>query len=113
MRFFYLVWSNLKRKKIRTFLTFASVLVAFLLYGYLAAIETALEFGVSVVGADRLMVRHKVSLIQPLPESYEAQIEQIDGVVDATPATWFGGVYQEPTNFFMQAPVKPLEYLAM
>jgi len=113
MKFFFLVWSNLKRKKVRTFLTFASVLVAFLLFGYLSAIETALDIGVSVAGADRLMVRHKVSLIQPLPESYEAQIEQIDGVVDATPATWFGGVYQEPTNFFMQIPVKPLEYLAM
>jgi putative ABC transport system permease protein len=59
------------------------------------------------------MVRHKVSLIQPLPESYEAQIEQIDGVVDATPATYFGGVYQDPMNFFMQTPIKPLEYLAM
>ncbi len=113
MKFFFLVWSNLKRKKVRTFLTFASVLVAFLLFGYLSASETALDAGVSVAGADRLMVRHKVSLIQPLPESYEAQIEQIDGVVDATPATWFGGVYQEPTNFFMQIPVKPLEYLAM
>lgn len=113
MKYVHLVWSNLKRKKVRTLLTFCSVLVAFLLFGYLSAIETALEQGVSVAGADRLVVRHKVSLIQPLPESYEAQIEQIDGIVDATPATFFGGVYQEPTNFFMQMPVKPLEYLAM
>jgi putative ABC transport system permease protein len=113
MKYFWLVFGNLKRKKVRTFLTFASVLVAFILFGYLSAIETALEVGVSVAGADRLMVRHKVSLIQPLPESYEADIEQIDGVIEATPATWFGGVYQEPTNFFMQAPVKPLEYLEM
>ncbi len=113
MKYVHLVWSNLKRKKVRTFLTFSSVLVAFLLFGYLSAIETALEQGVSVAGADRLMVRHKVSLIQPLPESYEAQIEQIDGIVEATHATWFGGVYQEPTNFFFQAPVNPLEYLSM
>ncbi len=113
MKYAYLVWSNLKRKKVRTFLTFLSVVVAFLLFGYLSAIETAFEMGVSVLGADRLVVRHKVSLIQPLPESYEAQMEQIDGIVDVTHATWFGGVYQDPTNFFMQAPVKPLEYLAM
>jgi putative ABC transport system permease protein len=83
------------------------------LFSYLSAIGTALEFGVSVAGADRLVVRHKVSLIQPLPESYEARMEQIDGIVDATHATWFGGVYQDPRNFFMQAPVEPLEYLAM
>ena len=113
MKYLHLVFSNLKRKKVRTFLTFSSVLVAFVLFGYLATIENALEAGVSVAGADRLMVRHKVSLIQPLPESYEAQIEQIDGVATATHASWFGGVYQEPTNFFFQAPVKPLEYLEM
>jgi len=113
MRYLYLVYSNLKRKKTRTLLTFLSVLVAFVLFGYMAAIEKALEIGVSVVGADRLVVRHKVSLIQPLPESYEADMEQIDGIVDATHATWFGGVYQDPTNFFMQSPVKPLEYLEM
>ncbi len=114
MKYLHLVYSNLKRKKIRTFLTFSSVLVAFVLFGYLSAIESALDMGVSVAGADRLMVRHKVSLIQPLPASYEAQIEQIDGIVDATPATWFGAVYQDPMNsFFFQVPVKPLEYLAM
>ena len=102
MKYLHLVYSNLKRKKIRTFLTFMSVLVAFVLFGYLSAIEAALEAGVTVAGADRLVVRHKVSLIQPLPESYEAQIEQIDGIVDATHATWFGGVYQDPRNFFFQ-----------
>ena len=68
MKFLPLVFSNLKRKKVRTFLTFSSVLVAFVLFGYLATIENALAAGVSVAGADRLVVRHKVSLIQPLPE---------------------------------------------
>jgi putative ABC transport system permease protein len=113
MRFAYLVFSNLKRKKTRTALTFLSVLIAFVLFGYLAAIGTALEFGVSVAGADRLVVRHKVSLIQPLPESYEARMEGIDHIVEATHATWFGGVYQNPRNFFAQFPVKPLEYLGI
>ena len=113
MKYLHLVWSNLKRKKVRTVLTFLSIFVAFLLFGYLAAIEAAFSMGVSVAGADRLVVRHKVSIIQLLPESYEARMEQIDGVFDATPATWFGGVFQQPTNFFAQLPVKPLEYLAM
>jgi len=60
-----------------------------------------------------LVVRHKVSIIQQLPESYEARIEQIPGVADATHATWFGGIYQEPKNFFAQLPVKPEEFLEM
>ncbi len=113
MKFVNLVWSNLKRRKVRTLLTLSSIAVAFLLFGYLAAIRVALSSGVDVAGADRLVVRHKVSIIQQLPESYEARIEQIAGVADATHATWFGGIYQEPKNFFAQMPVKPEEFLEM
>ncbi|MCZ6508420.1 MAG: ABC transporter permease [Acidobacteria bacterium] len=113
MKYMYLVWANLKRKKTRSVLTVLSILIAFLLFGYLVTIDHAMDMGVSVAGADRLVVRHKVSLIQMLPESYEAQIEQIDGVVDATHQSWFGGIYQEPKNFFAQFPVKPDEYLDM
>lgn len=113
MKFLNLVWSNLKRRKVRTLLTLSSIAVAFLLFGYLAAIRVALSSGVDVAGADRLVVRHKVSIIQQLPESYEARIEQIPGVADATHATWFGGIYQEPKNFFAQMPVKPEEFLEM
>jgi putative ABC transport system permease protein len=101
------------RKKVRTILTLASIVVAFTLFGYLAAIKQAFSQGVDVAGADRLVVRHKVSLIQFLPVSYEADMEQIEGVADATHATWFGGIYQEPKNFFPQFSVAPEEYLAM
>ena len=113
MKFLHLLWANLRRKTTRTILTMLSILIAFVLFGYLVTIDHAMEMGVSVAGADRLVVRHKVSLIQPLPRSYEARIEQIDGVADATHQTWFGGIYQDPKNFFGQFPVNPEEYLAM
>jgi len=113
VKYFHLVWANLRRKKTRTILTVLSILVAFLLFGYLVTINHSMKMGVSVAGADRLVVRHKVSLIQFLPESYESQIEQVEGVTDATHQTWFGGIYQDPKNFFGQFPVKPDEYLAM
>ena len=102
MKYFYLIFSSLKRKKIRTGLTVLSIMVAFILFGYLTAIRQAFDAGVEVAGADRLIVRHKVSLIQLLPQSYEAKIERIDGVDNATHSTWFGGIYQEPKNFFAQ-----------
>jgi putative ABC transport system permease protein len=108
-----LVVSNFKRHRLRTTLTVLSILVAFILFGYLAAIRKAFEMGVDVAGRDRLVVRHKVSLIQSLPQSYETDIEKIDGVKDATHATWFGGIYQDPKNFFGQFPVKPDEFMAM
>ncbi len=113
MKYLHLLWRNLTRKKLRTALTVLSILVAFVLFGYLAAIRQAFSMGIDVAGADRLIVRHKVSIIQFLPESYERRIEQIDGVDDAVSQTWFGGIYQKPQNFFAQMPVEPEEFLRM
>ena len=104
MKFLHLIWCNLKRKKLRTSLTLLSIVVAFVLFGFLAAIQEALVGGVALAGADRLIVREKVSLINPLPISYEDRIDRIPGVDFSTHQTWFGGVYQDPKNFFMQNP---------
>ena len=60
MKYFNLVWSNLKRRKLRSLLTVLSILVAFMLFGYLSAIRQGFNQGVSVAGANRLVVRHKV-----------------------------------------------------
>ena len=111
MKYFYLIFSSLKRKKLRTALTILSIMVAFILFGYLTAIRQAFDAGVEVAGADRLIVRHKVSLIQLLPESYEAKIERIDGVDNAAHSTWFGGIYQEPKNFLPRCPSFPKKSL--
>ncbi len=113
MKFFPLIWSSLKRKKLRTLLTLLSILMAFVLFGYLAAIKVGLSAGVDVAGADRLFVRHRVSIIQSVPISYKARIARIPGVAAVTHETWFGGVYQEAKNFFPQIPVEPEEFLAM
>jgi putative ABC transport system permease protein len=114
MKFLHLIWSNLKRKKLRTGLTLLSIIVAFVLFGLLSATKQALVGGVSLAGANRLVVRHKVSLIQLLPASYKERMERIPGVAAATHQTWFGGVFQqEPKSFFMQNPVEPEEFLDM
>jgi putative ABC transport system permease protein len=113
VKFLPLIWGNLQRRKLRTALTILCILVAFILYGYLSAIGRALDQGVSVAGADRLLTRQKVSITQPLPESYKARIGRIPGVKAATYLTWFGGIYQDPKNFFGQMPVNPEEFLNM
>ena len=114
MRFFHLIWSNLKRKKLRTSLTLLSILVAFVLFGFLSSIKQALTGGVSIAGQNRLVVRHKVSIIQLLPASYKERMERIPGVALATHQTWFGGNFkQEPKVFFMQNPVVPEDFLNM
>lgn len=97
-RFLPLLFANLKRRKIRTALTVASVTTAFLLYGLLEALRYAFTGGVELAGADRLMITQKVSLIQPLPLSYLERVRAIPGIRVATALNWFGGVYQDDRN---------------
>lgn len=107
MKFLPLVWHNLMRRKVRTVSTLLVILVAFMLYGYLSALSAGFTAGVDFADADRLVLIHKVSLIQLLPISYQARIAATPGVVDVCHFTYFGGVYQKPSNFFMQMPVDP------
>jgi len=106
-----LVLSNLRRRPLRTAFTLGSIVVAFLMFGVLGAITRAFSAGAELAGADRLLVIHKVSLVQPLPESYRARIRQVDGVRRVSSATWFGGVYQDDRNQLPTFPVDDEVYL--
>jgi putative ABC transport system permease protein len=107
MKYFHLLWRNLWRRKVRTIFTFLSIVVAFLLFGLLTAISYGFEAGVELAGQNRLLTIHKVSLIQPLPLRYLAAIQSTPGVRDVTHFTWFGGIYQDPKNFFANMAVDP------
>lgn len=111
MKFLPLLWSSLWRKKIRTIFTLLSVFVAFLLFGLLMTIRGAFSFGVDIAGIDRLVLIHKVSLIMPLPVSYKERLAATEGVSLVSHQTWFGGVYQDPANFFAQMVVEPEPFM--
>jgi len=111
MKFLPLLWKNLWRKKLRTIFTLLSVFIAFILFGLLMTIRTAFTFGVDIAGIDRLVLIHKVSLIMPLPISYLNRLQSTPGVEAATHNTWFGGVYQDPSNFFAQIVVEPEPFM--
>ena len=114
MKFLSLIWSNLKRRKLRTALTLLSIFVAFLLFGFLCTIKEAFTGGIELAGADRLVVRHKVSLIMTLPVTYKARMERIPGVASAVHLTWFNGVYQNDSkNFFGTFPTEPEPFLGL
>jgi len=98
---------NLFRKKIRTGLTIGSFAIAMLLFGLLVIIRLAFNQGVEVAGADRLIVMNRITFIEPLPISYMDRIAAMPGVKAVTHATWFGGTYQDPKNFFPQFAVDP------
>lgn len=113
MKYLHLLWANLQRKRLRTWLTIASIVVAFLLFGVLQTMRAALTGGASLAGVDRLMTIHKVSLIQPLPSSYLNRVRAIDGIRVATSLNWFGGVYQEDRNQLPVMTVDPETFFAV
>ena len=107
MKYIHLILKNLKRKKMRAVLTIGSFAVALFLFGMLVTIDTSLSGGLDVAAANRLVIRNKVSLIMPLPFSYGERMRQIDGVDEVTHFVWFGGVYQDPKNFFANYTIDP------
>ena len=106
-----LLAASLRRKRLRTFFTIASILVAFLLFGLAESLRFALQSGVEVAGADRLFTMHKVSFTQLLPASYENRIKSVDGVAALTPQTWFGAWFQDERNQIPTFPTKPEAFL--
>jgi putative ABC transport system permease protein len=113
MKYLPLIFRNLLRRKIRTIFTTASIFIAFLLFGVLMALKAAFSMGVEVAGADRLMMIHKVSFIQPLPKSYLERMRPVEGITLISHANWFGGIYQDPSNFFANMAVDPETWLQM
>ncbi|GAP64909.1 ABC-type transport system [Mizugakiibacter sediminis] len=99
MKYFHLIWAALFRSKTRTILTLLSVIAAFLLFGMLDAVRTSFDqAGQSANGARRLQTGSKLSFIQTLPQSLDAQIARVPGVKSVAYANWFGGAYQDPHN---------------
>jgi putative ABC transport system permease protein len=113
MKFLPLLVANLRRKKIRTILTVGSFVVAFFLFGLLGAIRYGFRQGIDVAGADRLVVIGRTSIIQPLPLPYFERLKRMPNVKHVAHATWFGGIYQDPKNFFPQFAIVPDDWLRM
>jgi len=111
VKYLALIFANLRRKKLRTVLTILSIIVAFVLFGYLAAVKNAFVAGIEVAGQDRLITRNKVSLINLVPLAHRDEIAAVDGVDLVTHQSWFGGIYQDPKNFFAQFVVEPEPFL--
>ncbi|MEW6742755.1 MAG: ABC transporter permease [Planctomycetota bacterium] len=98
----HLVLKNLFAHKLRTVLTLLSILVAIFLICILRSVVTSLEAGVEAASARRLVVQSAVSLFVDLPLSYQSKIAAVEGVDGICKWQWFGGVYQDPSNFFAQ-----------
>jgi putative ABC transport system permease protein len=107
MKFSRLILANLFRKKARLVLTIGSFAVALFLFALLGVVNDAFSRGADVVSANRLVTINRTSIINPIPLSYRDEILRIPGVSYITHNNWFGGVYQDPKNFFPQFVIDP------
>jgi len=107
MKFSRLILANLFRKKARLVLTIGSFAVALFLFALLGVVNDAFSRGADVVSANRLITINRTSIINTIPLSYRDEILRIPGVTYITHQNWFGGVYQDPKNFFPQFVIDP------
>ena len=57
------------------------------------------------------MTRHYVSLVFNLPLNYKQKVEAVPGVKEVVMNWWFGGIYQDPKNFFANIATEPQAFL--
>lgn len=100
-RYLPLILKNSWRNRRRTLLTVASITVSMCLLGVMVSVYHALYLSdPTPEQALRLVTRNKISLTQPLPESYGNWLKNVPGIREVLINDWFGGTYKDPKNFF-------------
>jgi len=100
MKIIKLIFKNAFRHKLRTALTIGGMAIAVIAFGLLRTVVTAWYVGVEASAADRLVTRHSVSFILPLPYAYIDKVKQVPGVKNVSFFNWFGGIYIDKNQFF-------------
>jgi putative ABC transport system permease protein len=108
-----LIRANLTRRLRRTILTILGLGVALFLFVTLRTFLHTLQTVGDVGSESRLIVSNKLGIVFALPIAYRTRLEAVDGVEQVSYASWFGGVYQDPSNFFANFGVDPETYFAL
>jgi len=107
----YLIYKNMTRKPLRLFLTCFAIFIAFLIFGAVTSLKTALNSSVELSADNRLVVFNRINFTKSLPIAYYQKVAAVEGVKDVTHLNWFGGYYQEPTKQIVSMAVEPESYL--
>ena len=113
MRFIGLVLKSARRSTRRTALTVLSVAIAVFLFASLRAVLDGFTAAAEASSSTRLVTIRSTSMIFSMPTSHAEGIRNTPGVRDVTWASWFGGIYKDPRNFFAQIAIEPQSYLRM
>lgn len=92
---------NAFRSRFRTIMTVLGVAVAIMAFIMLRTVLSAWTAAADHAAKDRVVTRHKVTFIMPMPYKYLDEVRQIEGVKLAALSNWFGGKDpKHPNEFF-------------
>lgn len=93
MKYFFLIWKNLKRNKRRTVLTVLSVAVALFLFSTIHTVIATMEATIQNAAATPVLVVQDryMPFSNNLPEAYLPKLAAVPGVEAVLPANFIGG----------------------
>jgi len=118
MKFLPYIVKHLRKNWIRTVSTILAMALCIFLIGTLQTLLAAFYGGLDRASTERLVTRNRVSLVFPLPLSYEPRLATMPGIKRVAKSSWFGGVMgndanPDMKNFFPNFAVEAEPYLAM
>ena len=96
MKYIPLVLAGLWRKPMRTIFTALSIIVAFILFGILSALDAGFAHRVEMARLDRRFVASRFG--GPLPSLYADKIMSLPGILVVSPQAGLGGYIKERKN---------------
>src|SRR4051794_27734242 len=103
MKYFRYILRNARRNPIRSLLTIASTAIClFLMMILLAFFAINNEVAVESRVYNRIVVMNANGFAGMVPISFVGEVSRMDGVVAATPFSWFGGKYHDEVMPFAQ-----------
>src|SRR5215831_14139458 len=94
MKYLFLVWSGIWRKRARAALILLQITIAFTLFGVLQGLDTGVKQAIAKSHANRMYVLSRVGRGDSLPFGLLSQIQNVHGVVSVSYQSGIGGTYQ-------------------
>jgi len=113
MKFLPYILKHLGKNRIRTVSTVLGMAVCIFLVCVLQTMTEAMRQGLAATAPDRLVTRHRVSLVFNMPIAYGPKLARVPGVKSIAASNWFGGYYQDQKNFFTNFAVESETYFPM
>ena len=97
MKYLFLIWYGIWRKRGRTLLILFQILVAFMLFGVLQGVKSGVDAAIKSIGADVYVVTRDTGGA-PLPLAQFSRIQSVPGVKNVTRESFLIGTYQAPNQ---------------